>query len=175
MERETIRKWKWIWGWEDDKEETWLHEMSLNGLHLRSVDAPGLYRFEKGQPKNYYYRLDFKSTPVNDFDEYCQLFVDAGWDHVEQYFGWQYFRKEAHPGEIPEIFSDNASKIEKYKRLLGFLLIINPILLIGFTIYLDEPKTTLIGILEWIYIIFLGIALLAIIKIYQRIQSLRKV
>jgi hypothetical protein len=48
-------------------------------------------------------------------------------------------------------------------------------LLIGFTIYLDEPKTTLIGILEWIYIIFLGIALLAIIKIYQRIQSLRKV
>jgi hypothetical protein len=37
--------------------------------------------------------------------------------------GWQYFRKEAPAGETPEIYTDQASKVYKYQRLLLFLTI----------------------------------------------------
>ncbi len=46
---------------------------------------------------------------------------------------WEYFRKEAKPGEAPEIFTDPESKIQKYQRILRFLIIFFPVLFILFS------------------------------------------
>src|SRR5512137_466287 len=117
-----IRKSKWFWAWQDDREEAWLGEMSRQGLHLRHPGPFGQYTFEQGEPSEFVYRLDFVANARKNPD-YYQLFRDAGWEHAGELGGWQYWRKEVRGGKVPEIFTDNASKIQKYQRLLGYLFI----------------------------------------------------
>ena len=117
------RKSKWFWHWEDDKEEAWLGQMAKQGLHLVHPGYFGRYTFSSGEPRNMVYRLDFVQSNKKD-EFYFQLFRDAGWEHVGELMGWQYWRKEVKPGETPEIFTDVESKVRKYQRLLGFLGIV---------------------------------------------------
>jgi hypothetical protein len=126
MQSNTMSKFKWFWAWQDDKEEVWLQDMSRQGWHLARPNPLGAYDFVRGEPKEYVYRLDFQSGSRGR-DEYRQLFADAGWEHVGEMAGWQYFRKEVQPGEEAEIFTDNESKIAKYRRLLGYLALFLPI------------------------------------------------
>jgi hypothetical protein len=121
MSRDTIRKFKWFWAWQDEAEEAWLGEMSKKGFHLSSAGLPGIYTFNVGEPRDYVYRLDFQTVPKKDKQEYVQLFRDADWEYIGEMSSWQYFRKEARPGEVNEIFTDVESKTAKYKRVLTFL------------------------------------------------------
>ena len=84
------------------------------------------HEFKQGLPVNYIYRLD-NVTPKKDEQHYYQVFSDAGWEQIGAMGGWQYFRKEAKPGESPEIYTDPQSKIEKNRRLMLFLIILNPV------------------------------------------------
>ncbi|MDR1687842.1 MAG: DUF2812 domain-containing protein [Clostridiales bacterium] len=56
------------------------------------------YLFEKGQPKNCVYKLDFQKKSMDDSENYKALFEDLSWEHLQQFnvFGgrWHYFRKE---------------------------------------------------------------------------------
>jgi hypothetical protein len=130
MEPKTISKFRWFWAWQDHREEEWLGNMSRDGWHLESFSLPGVYQFRKGAPKDYVYRLDFQTSPMKDRPVYLQLFRDAGWEHLGNMAAWEYFRKEARPGEEPEIFTDPESKIKKYERILGYLFIFFPVLLV---------------------------------------------
>lgn len=125
----TIKKSKWFWAWQDEKEEAWLAEMAQQGLHLETLELPGQYTFRQGEPGNYVYRLDFQPLRSKDRDSYLQLFADAGWEHLGDMGGWVYFRHEVTDSEIPEIYSDLDSKIGKYHRLLAYLVIFLPIML----------------------------------------------
>ena len=80
----TISKFKWFWAWQDEKEEAWLHEMAKEGLHLQRMGLPGSYIFEVGEPRDDYYRMDF-ITDRKDYQNYLQLFKDAGWEHIEKW------------------------------------------------------------------------------------------
>ena len=90
----TTKKFHWFWAWEDEKEEAWLREMSQKGQHFRSVSPPSTYIFEKGEPIDYVYRLDY-FTNRKDRSNYLQIFQDAGWDYKGEMGGWQYFRQES--------------------------------------------------------------------------------
>jgi hypothetical protein len=133
METETRCKFRWFWAWNDDREEEWLGSMSREGWHLSDFGFPGLYYFRKGEPKPYVYRLDFNTSKLKEREAYLQLFQDAGWEHLGNMSAWEYFRKEAKPGEAPEIFTDQESKIQKYQRILRFLIIFFPVLFILFS------------------------------------------
>jgi len=124
MEKTTTRKYKWFWAWQDEAEEAWLQEMSQQGWHLSSVGVPTVYDFEPGEPADFVYRLDYRSHFKMDKEDYLQLFRDAGWEYIGEMTGWQYFRKQAQPGEELEIYTDAESKISKYQRLLAFLAIL---------------------------------------------------
>src|SRR5512136_684175 len=126
MKPTLMSKTKWFWGWQDDREEEWLGEMSRQGWHLVRAAAFGQYTFAQGERREYTYRLDFVPG-TRKKEDYYQLFRDAGWEHVGEMSGWQYWRKESVDGKVPEIFSDNASKVQKYQRLIGWLLIFFPI------------------------------------------------
>jgi hypothetical protein len=175
MEKKMMRKFKWYWPWQDEEQETWLTEMSHEGWHLSSVGLPSFYYFESGGPKDFVYRLDYRSHSKRDQEDYLQLFEDAGWEHVGEISGWQYFRKPAGAEGGLEVYTDPESKIEKYRRLLGFLLIILLPLFISLTSLVRRSDST------WMLILLLVTSLLAVlyvfmcIKIFLRIRQLQRI
>lgn len=172
MSDEVKRRWRWFWAWQDEQEEAWLGEMARSGWHLRSVAFPNRYEFDRGVPRDVAYRLDFHSGS-KDMAEYLRLFADAGWEHVGQYGGWQYFRVEAHPGEAPQIFSDNATKAAKYRRVIGLLVALLPMVLFW---------TTRLGVaggpLGFAYglagLLFLLVYSYALIQLIRRVGELQR-
>ena len=166
-------KFKWFWAWNDEEEEAWLRRMSQDGWHFRSIAFPGFYSFVAGEPRDYVYRLDF-NTDSKGYQQYLQLFRDAGWEHLIQYGSWQYFRIQAKPGDNPEIYTDNRSKIIKYRRVIAVLLIFNPIYIVLLSRHFPPEGlfslilTLLMAILEILYIY-------AILRLIQRIRRLQQI
>ena len=170
----TISKFRWFWAWQDEKEEAWLHEMAQQGLHLRSVAGPLHYKFEMGEPRNEYYRMDY-IVDRKDYQNYLQLFKDAGWEHLGEMGGWQYFRTKAEGTAIPEIYTDKDSKAQKYQRLITILVVFLPIYLMMSTRPVDSTsrfaELYLAG--KFIMSLFLILYAWAMIKITKRIQELK--
>ncbi len=173
MEKQMVRKFKWFWGWNDDREEAWLHEMALQGLHLQNIAPFGFYEFETGEPRNDTYRLDFTSARGRERNHYLQLFMDAGWEYVGQMSSWQYFRKAAAPGEEPEIFSDNESKVKKYQHLLAVLVVFLPIFAINLS-NLSKHAGLFSQILTAVFFVYILFFSFAILMILRRISKLKK-
>lgn len=117
----TMRKIRWFWSWNDEKEEQWLREMSAQGWHLKEVENPFFYIFEEGNPAEFVYRLDFLATRIDE-SEYQQIFEDAGWAYLGVKRGWRYFRQKATADSLPEIYTDNESKVKKIQRTMGYQL-----------------------------------------------------
>ncbi len=173
----TITKRKWFWAWQDDKEEAWLEAMSAKGLHLVSTGAFGVYVFRQGEPQDYHYRLDFiTAVDQEQRENYIQLFADSGWTHLGELGGWQYFRKAAGEEINPEIFTDAESKVKKYQRLLGFLVIFVPVYFSP--IYLQRLLSPASGWWVDALMIFFTLFTLffsfAIVRILMRISELKK-
>ena len=169
-----ISKFKWFWAWDDEKEELWLHEMAKQGLHLQSVSVPGFYEFETGEPRDDYYRMDF-ITDRKEYQNYLQLFRDAGWEHIGEMGGWQYFRTGAKGNTIPEIYTDKDSKAQKYQRLIAILVVFLPIFITLTTSPIDTSSgfagLYFAGKVIGAFLMILYIA--AMIKIFQRVQRLK--
>lgn len=170
----TIRKFHWWWGWEDDKEETWLGKMSQNGYHMTGITFPAVYTFTQGEPKNYVYRLDFILPVQKEKGTYLQTYKDAGWEYLGEMANWQYFRIEAKPGEEPDIFRDNAAKIQKYRRLVFFLLILSPLLYLSSFKLLDKDMAGIWGVIKMLDLLVLTFFIFAMFKIMARIKKLGK-
>lgn len=176
MEKKMLRKFKWYWAWQDEEEENWLREMSQDGWHLSSVGIPTIYDFKFGKPEDFVYRLDYRPHSRMDREDYFQLFEDAGWEHVGEMSGWQYFRKPASAEGGLEIFTDRESKIEKYRRLLGFLIILFLPLLVSFsTVMRSSFNSTWILILRLIITPLLILYAYACVKLFLRIRKLQRI
>jgi hypothetical protein len=175
MKSETMHKFKWFWAWQDEKEEAWLSQMAQSGWHLQSPSWPGYYEFAAGEPRNDVYRLDY-ITNSKDYQNYLQLFKDAGWEHLGQMGGWQYFRKTAQGDERPEIYTDNASKATKYQRLLTILIVFLPV----FMMFVIQPVPQdsrfydLFNVAKVFWALLMVGYAIAMIKIMKRVQELRK-
>jgi len=171
-----VNKFKCFWAWQDDKEEVWLGEKSAQGLHLKYPGPFGQYIFEQGIPLKYAYRLDFV-TKSRKNDEYLRLFQDAGWEHVGQMGGWQYWRKEIQDGKVPEIFTDRESKVQKYQRLLGYLIIFLPIFIVNIINIGDTLTRYEHWAIKMIYSIFyviFPVYIYALLMISRRIITLKR-
>lgn len=170
----TITKFKWFWAWQDEKEEAWLAEMAQQGFHLEKIELPGQYTFQQGEPGNYVYRLDFQPLRSKDRDSYLQLFADAGWEHIADLGSWVYFRHAVNGSEIPEIFSDLESKLKKYQRLMAYLIIFLPIMMIVLpNVSTGErygPFFVVLEVLAGILMLLFGFALF---NIFRRINKLK--
>ena len=171
-----IIKYKWFWAWQDDREERWLEQMSAQGYHLVEPGFFGRYVFEQGQPIKYIYRLDFISHKKDQMESYLQYFKDAGWEYLGDFGSWQYFRIVVDDSKNPEIYTDYASKIEKYRRILRILFVC--ILVYILPLNLSDLTT---GDSNWLMrsIAILGVLLLILFsigsyKIYKRIQELKQ-
>jgi hypothetical protein len=175
MGKEILTRYKLFGAWNDDKEEAWLGEMAQKGLHLQSLGFPGVYYFTTGEPREDVYRLDF-IVNRKDYHNYLQLFQDAGWEHIGEMGGWQYFRTRKEGGRVTEIYTDNASKMQKYSRLLSILIVFLPIYVIMATRPVGDGGS-ISGMMLALKVFFAFIMIIyayAILRIIRRISQLKR-
>ena len=173
--------------WQEEKEEKWLADMSRQGWHLERVGFFN-YTFRESPPAEYAYRLDFKVLGNKDIEDYKSTFKDAGWEYIGNFGSWFYFRADISKDPDMELYSDNRSKIEKYKRLLIFLgIVCGPVLMYSLpNLYMriiDMASDSVLNnpVLFNFYIVFVIVltigelfALYGIIRIIMIINRLRK-
>jgi hypothetical protein len=162
--------------WQDEKEEKWLDRMAQEGWFLDKV-SPYLYTFRKGTPKKCAYRLDYKNTLSNDYEDYLQLFRDAGWTLVGMFANWHYFSVSSEDETMPELFNSNRSKVEKYRRILFVLLplgllIVSPVFrLFDFNSYLPFDYGVLL--IKGLYALAVILYGFSIIRVLIKIRQLK--
>ena len=119
-----------------EREALYFREMHAKGWKLRKVSYSILlfavkYTFEKCQPEQVSYQLDFYPMEKSERASYLQLFKDCGWEHITDFNGFSYFRK-LHSGIESdaefEIYNDAAGKLAMVKRILTRRML--PILLL---------------------------------------------
>ena len=119
-----------------EREALYFREMHAKGWKLRKVSYSILlfavkYTFEKCQPEQVSYQLDFYPMEKSERSSYLQLFKDCGWEHITDFNGFSYFRK-LHSGIESdaefEIYNDAAGKLAMVKRILTRRML--PILLL---------------------------------------------
>ena len=184
MNTTTLTKTKWFWPWQDEKEEAWLGEMSQHGHHLKAVRPPCVYTFERGEPVDYTYRLDYMLADKKKLPEYLQIFQDAGWEYIGELSNWRYWRKRTAPGESAEIFTDRESKIKKYERLLGIMSLFLIILcFLGQNFLRDRPwayaeRWRLVSAIYMIWAILYALIIptyaVVVVQLLRRIKQLKK-
>lgn len=120
MKNENIRKeFKWFSIFEYEKEEVYLREMHKKGWRFLRVKGFGTYVFEKCTPEDVIYRLDYNKEGLKNKEEYVGMFSDCGWEHLQVYAGYSYFRKPASEMNADEgIFCDEESKIMMMERVM---------------------------------------------------------
>ena len=119
-----------------DREALYFRKMHAEGWKLKEVTYSNLvvavkYTFEKCQPEQVSYQLDFYLMRKSDRASYLQLFKDCGGEHITDFNGFSYFRK-LHSGIESdaefEIYNDAAGKLAMVKRILTMRML--PILLL---------------------------------------------
>lgn len=116
---------------EYEKEQEWLSRQHRQGWKLTAA-AVCFYRFERCAPEDVVYQLDYNPEGRKHPEEYVQLFRDCGWEHVLDNVGYSYFRKPAAQMQgREEIFCDEASRMEMFRRILCRRMLPLLILLVG--------------------------------------------
>ena len=108
----TIADWK--------KEEQYLQKRHREGWKFIKAGLPGIYHFEKCRPEEVVYQLDYNQDGLEHKDEYLQMFQDCGWEYIQDFGGYSYFRKpvsQMHGEE--EIFCDDESRLDMMRRVFG--------------------------------------------------------
>ncbi len=120
------------------KEEKYLREQHKNGWKFIGVSGLGLYHFQKCEPKDVVYQLDYNPDSISQKSEYIQMFSDCGWEYLQNYVGYSYFCKAASEmdGTEEEIFCDDASRLDMMKRVFAGRMI--PLLVIFFLIIIPQ-------------------------------------
>lgn len=120
------------------KEEKYLREQHKNGWKFIGVNCLGMYHFQRCEPEDVVYQLDYNPDSSLQKSEYIQMFSDCGWEYLQNYFGYSYFRKAASEmdGTKEEIFCDDASRLDMMKRVFTGRMI--PLLVIFFLVIIPQ-------------------------------------
>ena len=134
----TKKQWKYFSIMDYEKEEEYLRDMHKSGWKFTHVSGIGTYHFETCEPEDVVYQLDYNQEGLSHKDEYVQLFSDCGWQYLQDYCGYSYFRKSAKDmknGE-EEIFCDDYSRLQMMERVFKGRLL--PLLVLFFCILVPQ-------------------------------------
>ena len=116
METKKTVKFFSVVDWE--KEQDYLREMHRRGWKFVRLTALCVYHFEKCEPEDVIYQLDYNADGLEHKEEYVQLFADCGWEYLQDCMGYSYFRKPAGKTDgAEEIFCDDASRLQLLERI----------------------------------------------------------
>ena len=166
MKRRTIRKWFWVW--EFDEEEKWLNDMARRGWVLESVGF-AKYTFAESGPDEYTVRLEMpEHMPASaECQDYIDFVEETGAEYLGNVMKWIYFRKKREAGEF-DLFSDIDSRIRHMERItkpLGIIALAN--LLIG----ISNLRLSGLGLINFACAALLGYACM---KLNQKKTALQK-
>ena len=115
---ETLKEFRYFTIFNHQKEEEYLREKHKNGWKFVRVGGFGTYHFEKCEPEDVVYQLDYNPQTKESRAQYLQMFADCGWDYIMDYAGYSYFRKPAAEMNGEEsIFNDDDSRTAMMGRV----------------------------------------------------------
>lgn len=143
---ETKKEFKYFTIYEYDKEQEYLRRMHRDGWRFIKVSGFCMYHFEKCAPEDVVYQLDYNQEGIAHKDEYVRMFSDCGWEYLQDYLGYSYFRKPASQTDgAEEIFCDEASRRQMMARIfkgrvIPLLVLFMALLLPGLIINLIQGE-----------------------------------
>lgn len=147
-----------------EKEAQWLRQQHQQGWKFTHVTAGMIYHFTACEPEDVVYQLDYH--PDGPLQDYLQLFADCGWEYVESFSGYRYFRKPLAQmtGGEEAIFCDRASRLDMIHRVFRRRVV--PLVCIFFCILLPQlflshqlSRTIFTGIFGVLFVLYLLIFL----------------
>ncbi|HFU4371179.1 TPA: DUF2812 domain-containing protein [Streptococcus suis] len=142
-----------------NQQAQYLSNMHKKGWKLIKISWSLFYHFEKCEPEDVVYQVDFKESKNKDRESYLRMYEDYGWEFVTSCQNFVIFRKAAVKGDL-EIYGDRESRVEFVKTifqkryllslglygiLLGTSLRSRPDFVLGFSI-IYIPLLLLLGI-----------------------------
>jgi hypothetical protein len=126
----TVPDWK--------KEEAYLRDQHRQGWEFVRVDRLCLYHFRRCEPADVVYQLDYNEESTKNRDGYVRMFEDCGWEYLQNFFGYSYFRKPAaQMGDAEEeIFCDDESRLDMIRRVYNGRMV--PLLLVFFAVIVPQ-------------------------------------
>lgn len=162
---EAKKQFRWFTIFEYEKEQDYLREMHKSGWRFVKVTGLGMYYFEKCLPQDVVYQLDYNKDGLTHKDEYLKIFDDCGWEYIQDYLGYSYFRKVvSDDGTAEEIFCDDESRLQMMQRVLKGRML--PLLMILFLILLPQFLTSLFDTHNYFIAAFAGGVLAMYIMIF---------
>ena len=149
------KQFKWFTIFEYEKEQDYLREMHKSGWKFVKVTGLGMYHFEKCIPQDVVYQLDYNKDGLAHKDEYLKMFDDCGWEYIQDFFGYSYFRKAVdEDGVAEEIFCDEESRFQMMQRVIKGRML--PLLIIFFLVLLPQFLTNLFDTHNSLIAAFIG-------------------
>ena len=145
-----------------EDEQDYLRQQHKNGWKFMKVTGLGTYHFEECQPEDVVYQLDYNQEGSAHKEEYLQMFADCGWQYIQEFVGYSYFRKPAADMGVEEgIFCDEASRLAMmervYKgRLLPLLVIFSACILPQFVLQLSHGQFVLATFMGGILLVYIA-------------------
>ncbi len=135
--KECKREFRYFTIMDYEKEGDYLQERHRQGWKFRRVYLPGIYEFERAAPEDVAYQLDYNQEGIQNKTEYVQMFEDCGWEYIQDFVGYSYFRKPAAQMEgSEEIFCDDESRLDMMKRIFKGRMI--PLVVVFFCIIIPQ-------------------------------------
>lgn len=101
-----------------EDEQKYLRSMNKSGWKFVKISGFCIYHFEECVPEDVIYQLDYNQDGLAHKEEYIQMFADCGWEYLQDYVGYSYFRKPAYETNgNEEIFCDDDSRLQMMKRV----------------------------------------------------------
>ncbi len=159
------KQFKWFTIFEYEKEQDYLREMHKSGWKFIKVTGLGMYHFEKCIPQDVVYQLDYNKDGLAHKDEYLKMFDDCGWEYIQDFWGYSYFRKAvSEDGVAEEIFCDEESRFQMMQRVLKGRML--PLLVIFLAVLLPQFILNLFSYHNYFVATFIGVILVMYISIF---------
>ena len=163
---DTKKEFRWFSIVQHEEEQAYLRSQHNAGWAFVKVTGFGTYHFRRCEPADVVYQLDYNQEGSAHKDEYITMFRDCGWEYIQEYVGYSYFRKPAaEMNGDEEIFCDDASRIAMMERvfrgrMIPLLVIFCACLVPQFVIQMSNGRYGLavfMGFILGIYIAVFGI------------------
>lgn len=162
---------KFRWYYDKDQEEKFLNNMVSKGYAMTKFFL-GVYWFERCEPGEYTYRVDIiRDKNTKERNEFYDLIRETGGELIQTWGVWAFFRKR---GDF-ELYSDNASKIEQYRRIknvfISLLIFEGLILVYELYLYNISKYNGIFNFIAILIIILIAISY-QVYKCKEKIKSL---
>lgn len=169
---ETKKEFRYFTIFNHQKEEDYLRKESKEGWRFVKVSGIGIYHFEKCAPEDVVYKLDYPQKESSK-ESYIKIFEDCGWEYIQEYVGYSYFRKKADEKDDSEdIFNDEDSRVAMmervYKmRVLPLLVLFSACLVPQFVLNLFNGRYLLASVFCGILLVYLIFFIACAVSYYR--------